>query len=159
VLKRLAVGGVAAVVGLGVWGVAGEDHSTRDDSGSIVASGDVGAFVTKIGDCFESLPGDSTISTIPGVPCSTAHHWQVFHKEDTTLASYDKNALDADVDAICSAALEDLVYGLSEEKYRTYEESNTFYLFPTSESWDKGDRTVDCLQGSDIVTYYESIIG
>ena len=54
-LKRLAVGGVAAVVGLGVWGVAGEDHSTRDESGSIVASGDVGAFVTKLGDCFETI--------------------------------------------------------------------------------------------------------
>jgi hypothetical protein len=158
VFKRLAAGGVAAVVGLGVWGVAGEDHSTRDDTGSIVASGDVGAFVTKLGDCFESLPDESTISTIPGVPCNTAHHWQVFHKEDTSLTSYDKAALDADVEAICSAALEDLVYGLSDAKYQEYQESNSFYLFPTPESWDKGDRTIDCLQGSDTISYYSSLL-
>jgi hypothetical protein len=82
----------------------------------------------------------------------------VFHKEDTSLTSYDKAALDADVEAICSAALEDLVYGLSDAKYQEYQESNSFYLFPTPESWDKGDRTIDCLQGSDTISYYSSLL-
>jgi hypothetical protein len=157
-LKRIAAGGVAAVVGLGVWGVAGEDNSTRDETGSIVASGDVGAFVTRVGDCFESMSDESTISTIPGVPCETSHHWQVFHKEDSTLSDYDKEALDEEVIAVCDAALEDLVYGMSDEKFNAYETSESFYLFPTLESWAKGDRTIDCLQGSDTATYFESIL-
>lgn len=157
-LKRLAAGGAAAAIGLGVWGVAGEDHSTRDESGAIVASGDVGAFVTKVGDCFDYMPGDKTISTIPGVPCNGPHHWQVYHKEDTSLTSYDKNLLDQDVSAVCDAALQDLVDGMSDAKYETYKDSQGYSLFPTSESWAKGDRTIDCLEGSDTITYYDSIL-
>ena len=157
-LKRLAAGGVAAVVGLGVWGVAGEDHSTRDDSGAIVASGDVGAFVTKLGDCFESVPDEKTVSVVPGVPCTDAHHWQVYDKVDSTLDSYDKALLDDEVDSVCSDSLSSIAESISYAKYETYKDSQWSALFPTSESWDKGDRAIDCLLGSDTVTYYESIL-
>jgi hypothetical protein len=157
-LKRIAAGGVAAVIGVGAWGIAGEDNSTRDETGSIVASGEVGAFVTRVGDCFESLSDESTVTTVPGVPCSTAHHWQVFHKEDSALTEFDADLLDQEVVAVCDAALEDLVYGMSDDTFNTYETSETTYFFPLAESWAEGDRTIDCLQGSDTVTYFQSIL-
>ena len=157
-IKRIAAGGVAAVVGISAWGIAGEDNSTRDDSGSIVAAGEVGAFVTRVGDCYESLSNESTVTTVPGVPCTTAHHWQVFHKEDSALSEYDEDLLDTEMVAVCNSALEDLVYDMSDETYETFRSSETTYFFPTSESWVQGDRTIDCLQGSDTVTYYESIL-
>lgn len=158
-IKRIAAGGVAAVVGISAWGIAGEDNSTRDDTGSIVAAGEVGAFVTRVGDCYESLSNESTVTTVPGVPCTTAHHWQVFHKEDSTLTEYDEDLLDKEMVAVCNSALENLVYGMSDETYETFRSSETTYFFPTSESWVQGDRTIDCLQGSDTVTYFESILG
>ncbi|MEN9325115.1 MAG: hypothetical protein RL414_869 [Actinomycetota bacterium] len=158
-LKRLAAGGVAAVVGLGVWGVAGEDHTTRTDSGAIVETGDLGAFATQLGDCFDGLPsGGGKVSTVTGIPCSSAHHWQVVYKGESTLSDYSKTAIDAEVTRVCESAIGDIANGLTDEKYNEYQNAETSVLKPTLESWDKGDRAYDCLVGSDTEVYYTSLI-
>jgi hypothetical protein len=54
-LKRLVVGGLG--LGVAVWaGVAGVDNTTRDEAGQITVQGELGAFVTQLGDCINDLP-------------------------------------------------------------------------------------------------------
>jgi hypothetical protein len=158
-LKRLAAGGVAAVVGLGVWGVAGEDHTTRTDSGAIVESGDLGAFATQLGDCFDGLPlQGGTVSTVTGIPCSSAHHWQVVYKGESSLTQFSEADVDAEVARICEAAIGDIANSLPDDVMADYQNAETSVLKPTSESWAKGDRVYDCLVGSDTEVYYRSLL-
>lgn len=158
-LKRLAAGGAAAAIGLGVWGVAGEDHTTRSDSGAIVESGQLGAFATQLGDCFDGLPtDDADVTTVEGVPCTQAHHWQVVYKGDSTLTEFDKGALDSEINLACDSAIENLIQTLPDSKLNEYMNAQTSVLLPTSGSWEKGDRTYDCLVGSDTERYYSSLL-
>ena len=158
-LKRIAAGGVAAVVGLGVWGVAGEDHTTRDEAGTIVAGGQLGAFATQVGDCFESLPSSvEGVSTIPAVPCSNQHHWQVYHKGSLNATEFNESSIYNESDLVCMNFLESYIPSMPVEKYEIFKDAEFSTLIPTSASWEKGDRSVDCLIGSDIINYYESFI-
>jgi hypothetical protein len=157
-LKRLIAGGAVVVVGAGIWGVAGEDHTKRDASGSIVAAGQLGAFATKLGDCFESVPTSGGVSTVPGVPCTSAHHWQVIYKGNLTLGNFEVNAVQNASTELCNSAITTIAQNLSQNLATEYQNANTASLIPTAASWDKGDRGVDCLIGSDTQTFYDSLI-
>lgn len=89
-LKRIIVGGVAVLaIGGGIWGVSGQDHTKRDTTGTVVAAGQLGVFVTHLGDCFQSLPNHETgISTVEAVPCTSPHHWQVVYKGTMTDSTF-----------------------------------------------------------------------
>lgn len=156
-IKKIAA---AATAGTIAWaGISAVDNTTRDDSGAIVQSGDLGAFVTKVGDCLNGLPtgNQSTIDVLKGVPCSEAHHWQVVHKENISLANFDQAAVDNEAKNVCDNALNSLVNSLSDSKFNEYKSAVSTTLQPTSESWAHEDRVVDCLLGSDTQTFFTSI--
>ena len=158
-IKRLVAGGAVLATGAAIWGVAGQDNTKRDSTGQIVQSGQLGAFVTKIGDCFAgSEAGSTTVSTVDGVPCSNPHHWQVYFKTTTSQATYDMTAVHKDADQQCSNYLQTLVNGLTTEKINEYSNADFKTLEPTSASWDKGDRGIDCLIGSNSSTFSDSFI-
>ena len=59
-IKKIAA---AATAGTIAWaGISGIDNTTRDEVGQIVQSGDLGAFVTKVGDCINDLPQDQNVT-------------------------------------------------------------------------------------------------
>jgi hypothetical protein len=155
-LKKIAA---AATAGTIAWaGISGIDNTTRDEVGQIVQSGDLGAFVTKVGDCINDLPQDSdTVDVLKGVPCSDGHHWQVIHKENLNLTEFSQSAIDIETETICNAAVESLVNSLASSKFDEYKNATQQYFFPTAESWEKDDRIVDCLIGSFSETYYSSL--
>jgi hypothetical protein len=156
-LKKIA--GVAALGGVAVFGIGSIDNTTRNEQGAIVEAGELGAFVTQVGDCFFELPqGGQGVSTVPGVPCTEAHHWQVVHKEEIFLSEYSQTEVEALADRVCSNALEEIVMGLSDEKYLEYQNARSSMLHPTEESWMKDDRTVDCLVGDYSDTYFSSML-
>jgi hypothetical protein len=156
-LKKIA--GVAALGGVAVFGIGSIDNTTRNEQGAIVEAGELGAFVTQVGDCFFELPqGGQGVSTVPGVPCTEAHHWQVVHKEEIFLNEYSQAEVEALADRVCSNALEEIVLGLSDEKYLEYQNARSSMLHPTEESWMKDDRTVDCLVGDYSDTYFSSML-
>jgi len=166
VLKRLVVGGLG--LGVAAWaGIAGVDSTTRDDVGQITVQGELGAFVTQLGDCLNDVPEGSgeefyTVSTVTGVPCDQPHHWQVIHKEDITLEEFSESEVARKSEILCNAAFEKIFDSFSESDYERvipFENSYDNYFFPTAESWVEGDRTVDCLIGSDDETYTESFLG
>ena len=156
-LKKIV--GVAALGGVAVFGIGSVDNTTRDEQGEIVESGELGAFVTQIGDCFFELPqNEQGVSTVPGVPCADAHHWQVAHKENISLAEYSEAGVNTLADQVCDNAFQGIASSLSYDKQLEYQNAKTTGLIPTEGSWAKGDRTVDCLVGSEIEIYYSSIL-
>lgn len=155
--KRIV--GIAAVGGVAVFGIGSIDNTTRDEQGAIVEAGELGAFVTQVGDCFFELPQTAQgVSTVPGVPCADAHHWQVVHKENIFLAEFSEASVSTLAEQVCDNALRTLVNSLSYDKGLEYQNSVTTGLQPTEGSWAKDDRMVDCLVGSASEIYYSSIL-
>ena len=79
-VTRKLVGGVVAglgLVGAGYAGLAGQDETTRTDSGEIVEGGDLGAFRIRLGDCFQETSGRE-IEAVAAVPCSDLHRFEVY---------------------------------------------------------------------------------
>jgi hypothetical protein len=143
------VGGVAAglgLVGAGYAGLGGEDNTTRDDSGSIVEEGELGAFRIRVGDCIGSDVGGE-IESVEGVPCEGPHQLEVYFAfnlpdGDGTYpgdAAVEELANEGCYDAFqpfVGEAYESSVYGFST-------------LTPTMGSWDGlDDREVLCMLGN-----------
>ncbi len=165
-LKRLVAGGLG--LGVAVWaGVAGVDNTTRDEAGQITVQGDLGAFVTQLGDCINDLPEASPeeiyeVTSVTGVPCDQPHHWQVIHKGEITLEEFSESGVLRESEDICTAALESIFDSFDDsdiDRITVFENAYSNYLFPVAESWAEGDRTVDCMLGSDEETYTESFLG
>jgi len=157
-IKKLAA---VATAGTVAWaGISAVDNTKRDDSGSIVTSGDLGAFVTKVGDCLNGLPTgtEGSVDVVNGVPCTESHHWQVVHKENLVLTQFDESLVNSSAKNLCDGVLSTLFNSLSEAKYNEYKNSFSKILQPTSESWAHEDRVVDCLVGSDSDNYFSSIL-
>ncbi|MWV51229.1 hypothetical protein GRS96_18320 [Rathayibacter sp. VKM Ac-2803] len=118
---------------------------TRDDtSGEIVEGGTTDVFQLRVGDCLnDELSETATeVTDVPTVPCTEPHSYEVF--QNVTMAEADEypgeTATTDQAETECSAAFDGFV-GLS------YEESqyDFSYYYPTQESWDGGDRTINCL--------------
>jgi hypothetical protein len=149
-----------ATAGTVAWaGISAVDNTTRDESGTIVAAGDLGAFVTQVGDCLNGIPDgvEGSVDVLDGVPCTQAHQWQVFHKENLDLQNFDEVLVNQRSQELCDRALDSLVYDLSDAKFEEYKNAITKNLQPTLDSWANEDRIVDCLLGSDSQFYYSSI--
>ncbi|MEI6649341.1 MAG: septum formation family protein [Actinomycetes bacterium] len=162
-LKKLVSGGLAIAAGAAIWGVAGQDHTIRSPTGAIVKSGQLGAFVTKLGDCFASLPstdssGLGSVSTVEGIPCTSPHHWQVIFKGALNLGTYDLSQIKLESEDICKSDLNKLANTLQSSMVTEYQSAQTNILFPTSDSWSNGDRSVDCILGSETQTFSDSLI-
>jgi len=165
VLKRLVVGGLG--LGVAAWaGIAGVDSTTRDDAGQITVQGELGAFVTQLGDCINDVPEETTsevisFSTVTGVPCDQPHHWQVIHKGEITLEEFSESGVMREAEILCASALDGIFDSLDEsdiDRVAQFENSYDTSFFPSPESWVEGDRTVDCLIGSDEETYTDSFL-
>lgn len=117
---------------------------TRDESGEIVEGGDTDVFTLKEGDCIDDeSTTESEISDVPTVPCIDPHTWEVY--KNVTMTGDDfpgSDAVEDYADEQCLAEFEAFV-GV------TYEDSvhEFTYYTPTSEGWDMGDRTINCLVG------------
>ena len=156
-LRKIA--GIAAVGGVAVFGIGSIDNTTRNEQGAIIEAGELGAFVTQVGDCFFEIPQNTQgVSTVPGVPCADAHHWQVVHKENISLAEFSAENVDTLAQQLCDNALQTIVSSLSYDKKLEYQNSLVTELRPTEGSWEKNDRMIDCLIGSDVEIYYNSIL-
>ena len=151
-MSRLVGGVIAAgaaglgLVGAGVvTGIAGEDHSTRDDSGAVVESGEVGAFRIRVGDCLAAIAFDAPIESVDALPCSEPHASEVYGAfniltpEDAAFPG--TASISAQADDGCYSRFAGFV-GLPYER-SVYEISS---ITPTKGSWEQiHDREVLCL--------------
>jgi len=149
-IKSLATG-IAAICLLGTMaacsGVAGQNatgttNAPRPSDASITASSTVNAFSLHVGDCLNSASINGDFSEVPGVPCNEAHDSEVTYIYDLTDASFDADTINAEATTQCTQALSDYVG----PNYASVTPGiGMSYFIPTSDSWNSGDREVDCL--------------
>jgi hypothetical protein len=151
-MSRLVGGAIAAgaaglgLVGAGVVkGIAGEDHSTRDEAGMIVEAGEVGAFRMRLGDCIAAIPPDGAFDSVEAVPCTSPHAAEVY-AAFTLLGDEDAAwpgavSVNTDADEGCYSRFTQFV-GLAYEQ-STY---GFFSITPTQPSWEElDDREILCM--------------
>jgi hypothetical protein len=147
---------ILAAIGLTISECSSAD---RNDSGDIVSSGEVQASDVRVGDCFNDLPaaGD-TFSSVKAVPCNEAHQWQLFYRGTLTLSSFSVEAARQETSDLCKEAVDTLFNQMSAIKYDAFQNAELGFFYPTSDSWSsKNDRTLECLVGSDLETYFTSV--
>jgi hypothetical protein len=133
-----AVGGAAIFAGTG----ALSDDTTRNETGEITASGGVGAYKVRIGDCVQ-MPDDATqVVSVEGVPCATPHDAQAF--AEFTLP--DLPAFPSD-DEMANLAGEGCLGYWAGAIGTTFESDRTLdmtFWHPSPLSWAQDDRVVTC---------------
>jgi len=134
------------LVGAGVVkGIAGEDHTTRDDAGVVVEAGEVGAFRMRLGDCILSIPPNGAFDSVHAVPCTQSHAAEVYAAfnllGDDDAAWPGATSVNGDADDGCYSRFTPFV-GLAYEQ-STY---GFFSITPTQESWEQlDDREILCM--------------
>lgn len=135
----------------------------RSDSGQITESGDVSVFEIQVGDCFNELPSisadGSPVSSVGGVPCNQAHHWESFYKGTLATPDFSQLEINQEASEICQDADLDFANRVSASKILQYSEAELTLSVPTFKSWTlRGDRSVDCFIGSETETYSASFL-
>ena len=135
-----------ALLGAGCSTAATDDTTARDDSGTIVGEGEVGAFRLQVGDCLSGA-GIGEVESVQGVPCDDEHELEVYHAFDlpegdgsypgaTTVDDLSTNGCYDAFSAFVGLGYEESIYDFTS-------------LQPTSASWDQlDDREVLCLIGN-----------
>ena len=142
------VGGVAVaglgLVGVGYAGVGGEDNTVRDDGGTIVDGGEIGAFRIQVGDCLGDI-ASGEFESAQGLPCDQPHQYEVYFAfnmpdgdfpGDTSVATEGDERCFQQFETFVGQTYEESIYGFTS-------------LLPTAESWDAlDDREILCLIGN-----------
>ncbi|HVF14532.1 MAG TPA: septum formation family protein [Acidimicrobiales bacterium] len=122
---------------------ATDDKTTRNETGAIVESGGLGAFVMRPGDCFMAPEeGTELVVSVEGVPCEAPHDGQVyalFDVPDTEI--FDEAGVEAQAGEGCMSRWSTELWGTYEENM----EIDIFYFTPSSESWAEDDREIVCV--------------
>lgn len=122
-------------------------ETKRDDDGNVVeANENASVMDMQVGDCygdFGSINSDeSTVfETLPALPCDEPHDYEVFAGKKIEAKSLPaESMLWSDTEEFCMKKFASFV-GIS------YDDStlDLVYFYPTSESWDLGDRDMTCL--------------
>jgi hypothetical protein len=125
---------VIAVVGLVL-------NARRDDNGQIANGGNLDVSELRVGDCF-NLKDEAadTVSEVDARPCTEAHTYEMFHVVDMPEGDFPND------DAITGFIVQECVPAFGAFVGVSYHESALDFVpfTPTSESWDHGDRSIQC---------------
>jgi hypothetical protein len=135
------------VIGLVVVGSTLFFAARRSDEGEITDAGDLSVQDLRVGDCFE-LSGDLTtvdqaeVGSVRAIPCEEPHVYEVYvvseYPANETPSAIDEPYSDWEL-AQCLDGFEAYV-GIDFDSSRWYFST----LTPTDESWDQGDRAIQC---------------
>ena len=139
IVGGVVAGGVAIFAGTGSF----SDDTTRNEAGEITASGGVGAFKVRIGDCIQMPSGADQVVSVEGVPCSTAHDAQAF--ASFALPNLPAFPSPDEMDRLAGQGCLKYWAGAIGTSYESDRSVDMTFLFPTQESWDQqNDREVTC---------------
>ena len=124
---------------------AAESAAARGTAGS---GETISAFDVAAGDCFNAPEGE-TVSEVELVDCADPHQYEAYHSEDHPAAGDDAfigdEAMTDYADDVCLGEFEQFVGTTWEDAMPL----NYFYLQPTAETWEIGDREILCAVFSD----------
>ena len=136
----LGLVGVVAFVGVVIAAIF-----TEDDDSSFLDDEDVSVYDREAGDCVD-LPGDNDafIEELPRRDCDDPHDAEVYAINDLTTDADDypgDDVVAADTERICRGDAFERYVGTEVESSRY----GYYYLFPSDESWEQGDREYVCM--------------
>jgi hypothetical protein len=136
-LLALSLGGCSAIAGAAAGGHSPQSSKT----GAADAGGSKDAFTLSIGDCFNN-PTSDIVTDVDTVACTAPHDFEDYHHFPLTFASYPgEKAITDKADSVCGGDAFTAFDGVDYES----SELGLTYLYPTAESWQAGDRMVDCV--------------
>lgn len=146
-IKWIVMGGLALLVG-GVWLLGELSRADRDAAGQIVTAGEEYVMDLRLGDCvlalgLETEDVEQTQESVRVVPCEEPHIYEVFAVDPgafSNLETPQTAVFNEQGDAYCYQSFPAFT-GVSPE---TAQFTYTF-LYPTQESWRRGDRELTCL--------------
>lgn len=103
--------------------------------------GEVDAFAIEIGDCLNDATINTEVTSVPFVECSEPHDSEVFARTDTSGTVFPGNTtLETELDTFCQGDVFTAFVGIP------YADSiyNTSGYFPSTSSWQNGDRELLC---------------
>ena len=151
VLIRIIILGAVAIFGYFQVADSEKDESIRDVSGEVVEAGEVGVFVLKVGDCVQ-LPSEfksqllgntgetSNITSFSAVPCTELHDAELYSIKTTNKNEFP--GAEALFDEFSDSCIDEyLTYSGIEYDLSPH---SAFPVVPTAESWEQGDRVIQC---------------
>ena len=141
--KRLPLGWIVVGVLVAAGAVGGLIfNASRGESGEITKSGDLAAEELRAGDCFDLQdPEAEELEKVTGLPCSSEHEYETFFVGTMAEGAFptEEGFLEW-IDANCVPAFNEYV-GLAYDA----SELDFTWLQPTSEAWNDGDRSMQCV--------------
>ncbi|MEV1063257.1 DUF4190 domain-containing protein [Streptomyces sp. NPDC050263] len=147
--KGMAIAGsILSSVGLALWVLALATGGASEfwEGFKEGASGNSSFSLAK-GDCFD-VPGktfDEDVYDVDKVPCSGEHDAEVFASVPLTGSDYPG---DGHVTDVADDKCYDLHDTYAMDPWALTDEVDVYYLTPTSESWEWGDREITCVFAS-----------
>lgn len=138
----LILGVVVLMVGalLTVVVIANKDELTAIFDPDTVDAADVG-----LGDCLSAIPADaSLVSSVKTVACSEPHKGEVYYVAAVPGDEFPGETAIIEYQDKCEPALRAFSPSAT-----TDPEVGMFVLYPTADSWKRGDRTVTCIATTD----------
>lgn len=115
----------------------------------------------QIGDCILSVPIAATatpIASVEVVPCSSSHSWQVIYTGTLSDSVFNQTVIDQEALNFCKQQINSSYQSWNTQLQTEYENATSYIFYPSSDSWNRGDRTIDCLIGSPSQSFSDSVI-
>lgn len=135
---QIAIGvGVLLIGAIGAWYF----NASRSGSGEITRSGDLPASELRVGDCFDLKdPTAENVDDVAARVCTEEHEFEVYFVGILPAGDYPGDAAFSNyVDVECLASFETYIGTPYLES-----ELDVFYFTPTVETWNEGDRSIQC---------------
>ncbi|MEV0460608.1 DUF4190 domain-containing protein [Catellatospora methionotrophica] len=128
---------LAICAGVAIAVIAGANADTTDTTGG----DDTSVHSLRIGDCLNDLSTEDEIEELPVVPCTELHDGEVYAEFKLTESTFPGiEAIEKKADPRCADLLKSYAPKAVDDPA-----VDTYYLYPTSESWAGGDRAVTCI--------------
>ncbi|KAB1641174.1 septum formation family protein [Gulosibacter chungangensis] len=106
---------------------------------------DSDVFALSVGDCITDTDMENTeLQTVPTVPCSQPHTFEVYHDFEITTSDFPGQGSDELLEIVSDGCLGDAFTDFVGNDYSS-STLGVMYLSPTQGSWDNGDRLVSCM--------------
>ena len=125
---------------------ANKDKIADSEFADIFDPNSVNAADIGLGDCLSEIPSDSSlVASVKTVDCAEPHKGEVYFVVDVPGSEFPGQAEIIDYQDRCQPALEEFSPAAMADPA-----VGMFVLYPTEDSWKRGDRAITCIATTDV---------
>ncbi len=137
-IAGLVVSGLWIVVGLPLIAYAANRDADRDASGQVTAAADVRSAKLRVGDCVARME-EGVFRDVKVQPCTQPNGGRVFATFDLVVDTY------PGVTSVQRTAEQGCMERWENSGEEAATPSDLWFLYPTGDSWRRGDQRITCL--------------